>query len=126
MWLSKIFKKKEYNWIDIKFKVTYDLSKSIPDLSKNSPIKTMDMSYYFKYCTINNELLKFTIPNRGFIKVDLKKNLKKYPELKEKIDQLTKDKRRDKLIDNILKKINESKNILVNLRNIKIDRLLDK
>ena len=113
MWLSNFFKKKEYNWVDIRFEVTYDLTKSMPDLSPNSPIKTIDMKYHFKYCTINNELLKFTIHDIGFVKVDLEKNLRKYPELKEKIDELTLDKRRDKLIDNILKnkyKDNESEN----------------
>lgn len=103
MWLSKLFKKKDYNWVDIKFKVAYDLTKIMPDLSRNSPIKKFDMIYRFKYCTINNELLEYTIPDRGFIKVDLKKKLRKYPELKQKVDELTIDKRRDKLIDKILK-----------------------
>lgn len=113
MWLSNFFKKKEYNWVDIRFEVTYDLTKSMPDLSPSSPIKTIDMEYHFKYCTINNELSQFSIPKRDFVKVDLDKNLRKYPELKEKIDELTLDKRRDKLIDNILKnkdKDNESEN----------------
>lgn len=105
MWLSKIFKKKEYNWIDIKLEVTFDLTTVIfPSLCLSSTIKTIDIEYHFKYCTINNELSQFSIHDRVFVKVDLEKNLKKYPELKEKIDELTIDKRRDKLIDNILKK----------------------
>lgn len=99
MWFCEIFKKKEYNWVNVMFSVTYDLTK-IPDLSPNSPINKMCMPYRFKYCAINNELMKFTIPDRGFIKVDLKESIKKFPELKKEIDKLTVDKRRDNILKN--------------------------
>lgn len=92
--IFKIFKKKEYNWVDIKFAIR---------LAHNRGIA---ISHHFKYCTINDELLKFTIPDRGFEKANLKESIKKFPQLREKINELTIDKRRDILIDKLLKNNN--------------------
>lgn len=104
MKILNLFKKKEYNWVNINFKRSYDLSKIVSDLSPNSPIKRTSITYRFKYCSINNELMQFTIPDRGFERVDLEKSIKKFPELKKEIDKLNIDKRRDLLINKILKK----------------------
>jgi hypothetical protein len=99
---KRIFtKEKEYNWIDIRFEKKYDIS-SMPDLSQNSPIKHFKMFYIFRYCPINDKLMKRSLTNAEWFDVNLEDMMNQYSELKERIYELTIDKRRDKLITEIL------------------------
>ena len=53
--IKEYFFGKEYHWQYTYLTITYDLTKH-PEVSKNSPIKEMNMSYYFRYCPKNKIL----------------------------------------------------------------------
>lgn len=99
---KKLFtKQKEYNWIVIRFEKEYDIS-NMPDLSPTSPIKHFKMFYIFRYCPNNDKLMQRRLTDSEWFDVDLEDKMNEYSELKERIDELTIDKRRDKLITEIL------------------------
>ena len=76
----------------------------MPDLSPNSPIKHMSMIYLYRYCPLNDKLMKRYTTKVEWYDVDLESEMNKHEELKSRIYELTVDKRRDHIINKILDK----------------------
>jgi hypothetical protein len=58
--LKKLLKKRENDWYVHSENEHYDL-RSIPDFSKESPIKDYKITYYYRYCPIYKKLQKQNI-----------------------------------------------------------------
>lgn len=100
MWLN-IFKKKKYEWINIYVKEHIDFS-NMPGLSPNSPIKNTSIPHLYRYCPLNNKLMKRRITKPEWYDVDLKSEIIKHEKLKLNIEKIIFVRKRDHVIDNIL------------------------
>ncbi len=97
--ILNIFKKEENEWYEFNQLNEYDLSR-MPDLSKDSPIKSFKLTTYYRYCPVYKKLQKSRTRKNW---VDLKDYIDN-DELMNFISLTNKIYERDKKINYILNK----------------------
>ena len=100
--LKKIFKKdKSHKWYYFRHKEKWDLTLN-PDMSKNSPIKEVNINYNYRYCPICKLLERKYITQKNFKNIDLYSVLNKKNSIIENIKKIDKKYERIQKINNII------------------------